>query len=149
MIFFTRIYFNPGANSWRAQCAHHQCADIPWAKAQSVSLLACQGLCAQQGAWWVAAYQQRIFVQSYYCTSFYYKPFQKVAKIQLKKSWDNSFRRSKTSTLVTCITPSGHWTWKPAWSCCASTLCTFLCQRNCPGRHISTDHLANFGVLRN
>lgn len=40
----TRIYFSLGANSWRAQCAHHQCADIPWAKAQSVSLLACQGL---------------------------------------------------------------------------------------------------------
>ena len=40
----TRIYFSLGANSWRAQCAHHQCANIPWAKAQSVSLLACQGL---------------------------------------------------------------------------------------------------------
>ena len=31
---------------------------------------------------------------------------------------------------------------RPARSRCASTLCTFTCQRDCPGRHISTDHLA-------
>ena len=55
------------------------------------------------------------------------------------------------------ITPSGHLTStqlfflggdRPARRRGASTLCTFICQRDCPGRHISTDHLALAKVLR-
>lgn len=159
MIFFTRIYFSPGANSWRAQCAHHQCADIPWAKVQSVSLLACQGLCGRfcchsvhnkdHGGSQPINKEFSSKVITDYCTLLY-KAISKIAKHPTEKVLRQllSTKQDKhSSNMYHSLWPldleasnfSGN---RPARSCCASTLCTFLCQRDCPGRHISTDHLA-------